>query len=281
MPTRFDQEIAERALGQYPLSVATSLAIESVNGIHPDIPVSKAPILDYNELWVNLRTLFRNFMGALDKETAIKITPPAIAEALSTEMEILESIIRDANSKVKVVFYFSNYANLDRKYPHALLRMDNTPKQKDYTNTLNLTMELMLKDHRDGIKGFDLKVKPDSYQPSALMLTHYAYDLLAYPEFKKLALVESHTGKIKERAQWYTKYYNGDSLSMMPFREDLLQIFGDQIMFRPLDKRLRDDLVELATKYHWTAVTTRDKIRYGIEQLKNPYFKKILLEILV
>lgn len=277
----FNSLIAERAVGQFPLSVATSLALEAACGIHEDYPVNRAPILDYPSLWVNARTLFRNFMGSLDRNSAVSIMPGDIAETVMEEMAQIASIIAEySEHRSTVQFYYSDYADMDKKYKRAVLRMDNTDKQKEYTAIHNNAMEGLIQATGDQIKVFKLKLEPD-HMPTAMILTHYAYDLVSYKSFSKLALLESHTGAIKERAQWYSKYYNGKDLAMIPFREDFIQVFGDNEHFRPMDIRLRKDLIEIATKYKWSAVTTKDKIVYGINQMKNPWAQELLREILV
>ncbi len=276
------ESIAGRAIGAYPISIATSLAIESVAGIFPDNPVSPAPILKYSELWINVRTLYRNFIGALDRETSERVMPPEISEVLSEEMEQIVSIVREiSEGKTKVVFYISNYADIETKYKHAVIRRDSTDKQKMYTASLNQTLAMLIKSHTpDTLQVFDLKIHVAN-RPSALIVTHIVYDLVVWKQFTKLVLLESHTGKMKEYAQWYTKYLNGKELSMMPFREDLLQVFGDHETFRPMDVRVRRELIEVAVKYRWSAITTIDKIKYGVDQMKNPYARDILKAILV
>ena len=273
--------VAERAVGQFPLSIATSLAIESACGIHPEIPVNRPPILKYPTLWVNVRTLFRNFMGSLSREAGTSIVPQDIAEVVAEEMDHIDGIIAEySNGRTRVQYYYSDYKGMDRKYKHAVLRMDSTPKQKEYTVIHNNAMELLMKNQGDRILVFELKLRPEG-RPTALLLTHYAYDLISHNEFNGLTLLESHTGAIKERAQWYSKFYQGRELAMIPFREDFIQVFGDNEHFRPMDIRLRKDLVDIATKYQWSAVTTLDKIRYGINQMANPYYKEILKDLLV
>lgn len=276
--------IAERAVGAYPISIATSLAIESACGEHPDIPVNRAPILDYPELWINIRTLFRNLMGALDKNTAAEVISPDLSATILEEMELINSIIQEhTNGRTKVVYYISNYKFPPNTYRLGVLRMDSTMKQKEYTAIQNQTLEILLQWSKAGtcnIVGFDLKLKPVG-QPVAMIITHYAFDLLSHSAFGKLALLESHTGKIKMRAQWYTKYLNGKELAMIPFRDDMIQLFGDSETFRPGDPKLRKEVIEIATKYNWSAVTTLDKIRYGINQIQDPYHREILKDILV
>lgn len=273
--------IAERAIGQFPISIATSLALEAACGIHEDFPVNRAPILDYPSLWVNIRTLIRNFVGSLDRAAVNSLEPVAIAETMMEEMQHISSIVAEYSELRSTPFwYFSDYAGMEQKYKRAVIRRDNTEKQKEYTAFIEVAMRALLDMAGDQIRLFKLKLEPEQY-PTAMILTNYAYDLVEYRQFNKLVLLESHTGKIKERAQWHSKYYEGNSLPMIPFREDFLQIFGDKEHFRPMDIRLRKDLIDIATKYNWSAVTTRDKILYGIDQMKNPYYKEVIKEILV
>lgn len=283
---QFTDAIVNRTLGALPISVATSLAIESCLGEHPDLPVERPPILDYPSFWINVRTLFRNLLGSIERNALAGITPPDIADALVTEMNLIASIIDTATSgKTQVTYYLSNYAHLETKYKQAILRLDNTQKQKEYTEIQNQTLKILLDKNSTGhhspdILVFDLKLKP--VQPTKiLLLTHYAYDLLSKKYFSHLTLLESHTGKLKEFYQWHAKYYNGADLVMMPFREDLLQIFGDTELFRPMALLIRKELVEIATKYRWSSVVTTAKILYSIDQMKNPYTKAILKSLIV
>lgn len=279
-------DIYDRAMGALPLSIATSLAIESACGIHPEIKVPKAPILGYQELWINLRTLFRNLLGSLDKEAYKRAMPNVLALALEEEMDQIRSIIKEySNDRCEVVFYVSNYKDIERRYPHAVVRRDNTENQKSYTILLTATFQILLKRHEKSpesmINVFDLKLHNAKGKKKAMIITHYAFDLLSHKAFEQLSLLESHTGKIKEQSQWYTKYYEGNKLSRFPFREDFVQIFGDSETFRPGDNNLRRDLMAIAEKYNWNALITHDKIVYGINQLSNPYYRDVMKEILV
>lgn len=275
------ESIASRAVGALPISLPTSLAIESAIGTHPEIIVATAPVLKYPELWINIRTLFRNFMGALDKDTAQSIISPDIAEALSGEMDMINSIIGDAtNGKTKVIYYYSNYQSISTHYPRAAIRMDNTPRQKEYTAVHNQAIELLAKARGHDIFLFDLKLKP-TVPTKALIITNYAYDLLSHKSFNHLTLLESHTGHLKEYSQFYTKYLSGNELSQIPFREDFIQVFGDTSTFRPMDVRLRRELLAVAAKYSWSSVTTYDKLVYGINQVQNPHYKEVLKSILI
>ncbi len=274
-------KLEERALGQFPLSVATSLALESVCGIHPDHSFPEPPINDYREFWINVKTLFRNLVGALEKGDSQSALPVPMAETLIEEMETIKQIVAEYSSgRCAVVFYISNYEGMEKKYPRATLRMDNTQKQKFMTATYVKVIEALNKIHPEhGILLFKLKLEPKKF-PRALILTHIAYDLVSYPGFEKLTLVESHTGAIKDRDRWYTKYYNGREIPNIPFREDLLQVFGDSETFRPMAPAVKKDMIDLATKFRWSSITTRDKILFSIETLTNPYLRELIKSLM-
>jgi hypothetical protein len=274
-------DISERALGQFPISVATSLALEAGFGIHPEIKTNKQPILEYKQLWINLRTVYRNIMGALAKNN--KVMSKEVAECLMDEMQMIDSIIAErTNGNMTVVYYVSNYQDMERHYKKAVVRADTTEKQKEYTMIQTKVLEAVLKAHQGNpnVRVFKRKLEGDNL-PKSLIITHIAYDLLSSKLFHELDLLESHTGKIKHKSQWYTKYYNGNELSIIPFREDMLQIFGDKETFRPMNHDLRKEILDLAVKYHWTSITTSAKIRFNVEEIKNPYAKEIIKSILI
>lgn len=258
-----------RTLGTFPLSVATSLAIESAVGIHPDLPTPRVmPIRQYKELWVNLRTLYRNIVSAMSKDIAASIHAVEIAQIMLEEMHIVPDVLQHQSGQpVKVVYYFNNMKYLVGKYPEASLRLDNTPRQQQFTHTLGEVMKLLLMHHKDMIVLFD--DKPPGNQVETLIITHIAYDLLWANSFGSLTLLESHTGKIKTKPLWYSKYYTGKELSQIPFTEELLQVFGDTETFHPLDVGLRKAIIELAARRSWSSLTTRARIVEGIGELKN------------
>ncbi len=279
--------ISERAVGQYPLSIATSLAIESATGIHPEIPVTVAPITEYTELWVNLRTLFRNLLGALEGDGAKTVIPEAVSDEMRQEMDRIDRIVADLNPGCTVRYYVSNYHNLAQKYPHARVRVDSTDNQKHHTKIMTLALkELLLMEHGSvqnpgqRVQVFELKLQPRT-QVRTLILTHYPFDLCSAKHFGSLDLLESHTGKIKQRSQWNTKYHNGKDLTMIPFREDMLQIFGDTESFHPFPIEQRRELLDLAQQYTWTVLTTKDYILHCLDHLKNKYFVAKLRTMLV
>lgn len=272
-----------RSLGFFPLSVGTSLAVEGLVGIHPDLPPpSSMPLKGYDEIWVNLRTLYRNIHHACDAGVQLDITPPEMTTLLLEEMEVLPDMLKEYNGRpFKVTYYYSDYKDFQIRYPHASLRVENTNKQKLYADLLHRSMGMMkqyLKNHPDTFKLYPDKITANT-TTNTLILTNIAYDLLAYKNFGKLSLLESHTGKIKPSTQFYTKYYGGRDLPTIPFMVELMQVFGDTELFSPLDIRLRKAILEIAAKREWSAVTTRARVQLGLEELQNPAHKLLMKQI--
>jgi len=271
--------LSDRVLGQYPISIATSLAIEGAMGIHPDKPDQTKKLLPgYAVIWVNLKTIFRNLYYSVDKEQLQNASVQDFIDAFTSEIDQLKHVISvETASRTDVVLYVSDYAGMGQKYKHAILRGDITANQLAYTAMMVETLSAYIRAHPNTVKRYTLKIL-DVEARKALMLTHFAYDLLA-KGFSNLHLLESHTGTIKNKFMWYTKYLNGKELSSIPFREDMLQIFGDNEHFRPWPIKARRQVLDLAAKYNWSQVTQNEKVRYGFGQIVDPYLRDILREL--
>ena len=275
--------LSSRELGQYPLSIATSLAMESVTGIHPEINRDTVLLQNYDTLWLNTRTLFRNVRGAAQGVSGFeKVTPEEYAEVMINEIEsIIDITSNNTNGKTKVMLYYSNYAKVEHMHKHAQVRKDNTDIQKAYTALSKKVHSALFKLIRDmGLPFTGVDDIVDSKTPSKnLFLTNYAYDLLAHNSLFGVTLLESHTGAVKPKAMWHTKFVDGKSLPMIPFNRLFMQIFGDKETFKPMDKKLRNDIIEIAKKYRWNNSTTASMIDYGIRSMKNHYAVDVIRDM--
>ena len=277
MPSPKITHVLNREKGQFPISIATSLALESLLNIHPETSHSSPPIFTFDSIWVNTRTIFRNMYTSMDR---------LIAESLETE-DLLHGFTEDLNNllefsienKKDLILYYSHYKDFSTLYPYAKLRIANTPKQLHYQTKMDEIFSYLFKQKvfidkfKDKTNGniyvFNDIIKSPEYTSTAI-LTHFPYDLLDSYSFSKLILLESHTGSIKDKSKWYTKYLNGKELPPLPFRLDLMQIFGDKEFFSPAPKKVRDIFLEAAKKYNWTTMTTKDRIIQSISGLNKP-----------
>ena len=269
--------IHARVTGTYPLSIATSVAIEALTTPVKKGDTTELPISKYSHFWINLRTLARNIITAVGTDNRNQLTANDIESALYTEMAFIEEEVKRHNPEIKVIYYGSD---LDLTlYPFCIKRKHTAPVKALVESLIVSSIAKVLKHFKNNptdryeLLHFRNKLKPNKLPPqTAIILTHIAFDLVAYKDFKSLTLIESHTGAIKERSEWYTKYYDGEKLSRLPFNEKLLQIFGDKESFSPLDPNLREAILKVAEKYRWTPLTTEDKINYGINSMSNRFF---------
>lgn len=267
--------------GQYPINIPTSLALESFMGIHPEREWPSPPHLKYDEYWMNARTLYRNIVGSFSSDVNLLLKPGIVAELMHDEWEAVKNVLA-TNSRVRPVLYLCNYKDLQRRYHrHTVFREDTTQKQADERKRMEKSIQIFLDDVGEGyVKGFDTDIKPEKKEGHFIIQTHIAVDLLSYRNFEELDLLESHTGAIKNRSLWYTKYNNGKELSMIPFTQYFLRIFGDKEFFAPKDLALRKSLVEIAQQCAWGPLTTDAKVRMNLERLKDPYSRDVVKDMM-
>lgn len=271
--------LADRVMGRFPLSIATSLAIEGAIGEHEEHPTGKNELVLYNQIWVNIKTIFRNLYNSVDRELIETVPHVALYEQIEVETDQFRRIIEsETQGQMDVIFYVSDYAGMERAYPYAHLRGDTTPLQKTYTSAMIGSLAPYVRNHQDDLKTFRLKIS-GSPVGKTMILTHYALDLTA-KGFKELVLLESHTGTVKHRNQWYTKYLNGSTIPTIPFNEGFMQVFGDKEHFRPMSIGIRKAILNLAEERNWSQVTTLEKIKFDIDLMKDHFLKDNLLQIL-
>lgn len=283
----FSKPLSSRTIGAYPLSIGSSLAFESIatGPLPPYDPSRVAPeqvnIDKYQCLFVNLVTLYRNIVGALDKGDAVVAHPEELCEVLEHEVSVIAQLIREISyGKCWLQFYSCTYNSQYKKQNHNAiqLRQDKTELQKLATGKLKSTMSVFYKKN-------DTKLYPQyddtldlRSTANTLVLTHFPYDLLSYKKAKRLDLLETHTGKLKPRQLWYTKYHKvpGQDLATLPFTEKLLKIFGDGPMFVPLDIRYRKMILDISIQCRWTPLTTESKVRADLDRhLKDRYLYEL------
>lgn len=263
------RSLAERTISGFPLSIGTSLAFESIFKpmLVPYDPQREIPneikIIEYQQIWINVYTLFRNLAGAIEKQLFISTTPEEFSQTLHQEIDVIRSLLVNEGLNVcQPVFYYASYKSIyTNQHKSVELRKDTTKNQLLNVSKYQDTIKAFNILYPDELLEIDYKLKPEKPN-KALIITHVPYDLLSYKYFKNLFLVESHTGVLKPRELWYTKYYvlPQADMSILPFNRRLLKIFGDHVMFAPMDIRLRREIMTVAIQRKWTNMTTDEKI---------------------
>lgn len=275
------QGVHDREKGAYPISLGTSLALEALAGIYPDRPVNPAPIRQVKEVWFNIRTLLRNLQGSLETEVRDRVTTGTLLPSLIEEINLIESIIVSMSSGMaRAIFYVCDYTSIRQRFPKAALRVPTTAKQIMQESIERGVIKALL-DHDVSQDLRTFRYELDGRGQTAFIVTHLPIDLLSRYSFGKLELLESHTGKIKAPAQWNTKLTNGKELINIPFGRFALQVFGDNgNHFTPAPRIVKEVVLELASKYRWTSITTEAKIRESISSVTHAADRTALLSLL-
>lgn len=269
--------LSQRTMGNFPISIATSQAIESFIGKLPEAPTADPEIRRRDLLMINIRTLIRNIFGSMDKDQRAKVDEYNVAESLIAEMRTIEGIITEESDGVcQTMFYYCSYDDFLRKFTKSIPKTANTILQKQNAASEMSVIKYILGEMKDQAPVEKYTTDFPNIDADTAILTHYPIDLLQRYKFKSLVLLESHTGAVKPPMMWNTKLHEGRDLEIIPFDRMTLQIFGDNVLFVPMAVKIRQRVYKVATKNAWTPATTKDFAIYSIEQNRDP-----ALEVLV
>lgn len=282
--------LSSRTTSSFPISIGTALAMESIflEGSLPKYDKDREvpniiKLSNYDEIWINISTLIRNISGSVEKDVFRLSDPNEILDVLLNEIENINSLFSIEGKGICVPkYYVCTYNKLKNKYKDrgVKFREDKTELQKLYSSKIDNTIKLLTK-NTDSVYYFDSEVKSD-VRSRSMIITHVPYELLSYTNFNRLDLLETHTGKLKTRFHWNSKYYPiGDyDLSNLPFLKKLLLVLGDSVLIQPSDIRLRRLIYEVSQKGKWTSATTLDKVKSDFDNyISEPYVVKFLRTI--
>ena len=255
-----NEKLASRPMSGFPVSIATGLALETifdpVQSVFDDtrtVP-EKIELNTYNNYIFNVSTLLRNITSSLPSGDILVIPKKDILDALLDEIEWLTEFFHAEGLTIN--FYVNNYNFVKSTYEkEGILRKANTDKQMALDNIFKYCLDHIAK--QDEVAQFSNTVHY-AREDEALIFTHIPWDLLSYGKFVKLDLLESHTGLIKSRKLWNTKYYPvpDHDMSFLPFMEKLLTTFGDHVMFKPAPLKERVELWSAMKKKNVNALTS-------------------------
>lgn len=262
-------KVAAREVGNLPLSIPTSEAIESL--CSGDVKET--------QIFINVRVLFRNMYSSLDTTVRDTLKGSSYVDIIIQEMQFLRSYIAEKKmGALKVVFYQCSYTDLNRKLPSAHLKTANTAKQRIYAAAEQEAMALLQKQAEAlGIQQYVTEIRGEG---SVIIFTHSPVDLL-FARFFSVVLLESHTGKLKKSFEWNTKLTNGSTLTNLPFNKFTVQIFGDNNTYiAAMPSNIKRTVLEMAEQDRWSATSSDDRIRMSVNKLKDHFAKNFLLKVL-
>ena len=267
----------EKETSSFPVAIGTGLALESmfdpvIDPYDPDREIpNKIELKDYKyHIW-NIYTIIRNLLHSVDEKDKISlITDKNFTKELNQEIDTLINLYN--NTDLTVVIFIPDYDKV----------MDSFNKHKVSEFTKPMVELLAVRDYLknytpDGLintitGGFNIP----RMEGNILLTTHLTVDLLN--QHSKITLLESNTGKVKSKYEWYTKYHpiGKRDLDTIPMVEEVLYILGDHNMVIPAPLTTRLELYQVAIDRRWTSKTTREKIVADLRSVGSlyPYVEK-------
>lgn len=242
--------LQERPQSGFPLSIATGLALETIfepsqqvydeTRITPDKP---DPNL-YTDYLFNVSTIARNIITSVPYAELSKCSTKDITHTFLEEIDYLKTLFQMQDKRLHL--YVNSYAYAKQTYPDKLRKASTQQQIQSYELVRSCIKEAK---KLSGILTFSKDIYLES-KSSTLLLSHVPWDLLSYGKFRRLDLLESHTGIIKTRKDWNTKYYRipNKDMSFLPFMEYLLVTLGDSVMFKPAPIKERLELCDALLK---------------------------------
>jgi hypothetical protein len=280
-----DNLLASREISSFPLSIGTGLAFESLfiptaDRIDPNREIPNKVILkNYQSCYINIATLYRNMISSIDKDTFLNSGYKEFIQEILQEMSVIHSLFKNEGSGTCIpYFYIMSYKSLKSTSNVSKLRVDKTDFQKAVRFKWKKIKEELIKNQ--SILNLDTGFKKTLDR--SIILTHVPYDLIHHDSFSKLDLLESHTGKLKSKFEWGSKYFKfGDyDFDTLPFNRKLLLVFGDNVLIQPTDIKLRRLVIDVAKNRKWTPATTLAKINMDFSlDIKEPLVLSVLLSL--
>lgn len=265
----------DRTFGFYGMSIGTSLAFEGLLHTGEFEDGRKESVVNkYQRIYLNLRTLFRNaFESFGDKKNSLNAD--VMKTAILEDIQQIRETVSAVSPAVEIVVYLCTYKSINKVFPQAKFKNATTQDQMFFNSVeLDVYTEMGKEDNEYGVRVFDCEIKGSF---DTLVVTHYAADLLWRKNFPTLALLESHTGKVKGYLEWYTKIRSKSS--RIPFNKPFLVIFADSAMFSPQDLKVRKVIMKTAEKYNWTPRSSLDLIHNSLRLANEPHVSEFIRKL--
>jgi hypothetical protein len=262
-------------LGEYPISVGTSLALEGFFRKEPNNRQERIRTA-ITKLWVNLETVVRNAIEAYPSDNLKTLPLNDVVDSVFEDVEAIQTTIRDqSEGSVALVLYYEDPEERKWLFPHAQWRVPTTERKKRISLLHDLATRQvsgMMLEKKMPLN--IIKRRPPVSHDHVAILTHHIHNLFWERSFGYLVLLESYTGALKDANLWSGKMKGVDVRDQMPFNPLTLQILGDGSLFAGESRVIQRELKVLARNANWTKVTTRERILNDISRQGTPVLKE-------
>ena len=169
-------------------------------------------------------------------------------------------------------------AALGTGLPLASFKEPKTDNQRAYSTAERIMMSIVTA--QPDIDIVKCKLLLPGVNVESWIMTSYPVDLLSRYQFAKLMLLESHTGNLREPSEWNRRLSNNPSYARLPFNILTLQVLGDRsTLFNSQSPKVKKVLLETATSYNWTPMTTMLKIQNDIKKISDSEIRDKLFKL--
>jgi PHIKZ066 len=279
-----DKILTNRTTTSFGVSIGTGLMLESVfKPTHERYDTERVipthvDLKNYDGWLINGYTLLRNIVTAckepIEADTLTSKNIERIMEEIETEWAIIQSLLLSNNLDENFIMLFvPKYEKLIKRFN---ISKDTSVKYITNNETIHKLFRQPLMSTSEQIAKLTT-VEDKVVAPYAgfkyLLTSHYTLDLL---QSNKWTLLESHTGVLKDRHLWYTKYhaFGTNDLSHLPMVDLLLFMLGDDQLVVGMPRKIKSELYKVSIEKKWTFRTTRDKIKSDLNA--NPILAPML-----
>lgn len=257
------------ATSSFPVAIGTGLMLESlfttiidrvdVNRVIPNF----IKVNDYDYHMYNIYTIIRNILTAIPYKNKVEIlTNAKFRTYVADEVEAIFNLYE--NSDCTPALYIPDYSGATKYYNMGKSKLSGYLEEHEimvkvvkgikFMNSVNIIPKSEMK------SGYRLPKTTDKI----LLTTSYALDL--HNNLPNMFLLESHTGKLKSKLEFSSKYKKSASydVSTLPFNEFIHYAIGDNTLVAGLKTKYKKQLFNIALDKKWTPRTTDDKIRSNI-----------------
>lgn len=266
MASRLPHQLTNRTMSGFPVSIGTGLALEAIftpieESLHEAPPTPLPDPSIYTSYVFNVETLIRNLLNSLTYQDTITIRHKHFLEVIVEEIHFLSSFFESNNTQA--LFYTNSYQYFRDTYKDKI-RNPTTDKQHLTSAIIDYVLKHAPREIQE-VQQFSKDISFGKDQKS-LLLSHVPADLLSFSKFSTLDLLESHTGTIKSRRHWNTKYYPipQEDMSFLPFLEYLWSVFGDRQLIKPSPIKERKQLLINMQKAGVNPLTSEFSMALGL-----------------
>ena len=257
------KEVLDYEVGEYNMSVGTSMAIEAITK-EEALPASKG----VTELWVNIRTVIRNTLGATLSTLRTMDRVDALTETVISDVDEIIAALDFSLPNMKLVVYSTGPKYIYKLMKRSIVRVPKTQKQ---TEALRLEMAIFKKLTESEHAVLQCDGKFGNAAARAYMISHLPHDLLSRYQFAELTLLESHTGTLKKLPEWSAKLLtktNKHLANYIPFNSLSLTVLGDGNKdLAAYPRAIVKAYLELAVSNNWKVTTTRSKVKNDLSKM--------------